>query len=214
MKQSDQSYMNVNSFYTITPTEFEIRCTHILKGYAEKEGLPNFTITHDEKVSAYDTSYQIDILASFTAIGTTITMLCECKRYKSPVKQEVVLALESKLQSIGAHKGIILSTSKFQRGAIEYAQAHGIALIQMTDRGPEYFSHSSGPFEEDPNDPFLYGERHLPPYRATLVTPNTEDDDNVVFPPQSLINSIYAEMNRLIEEQYGLSIKDRLSIGE
>ena len=37
------------------------------------------------------------------------------------------------LRAIGAQKGIVVSTSNFQSGAIDYAKAHGIALIQMTE---------------------------------------------------------------------------------
>lgn len=37
------------------------------------------------------------------------------------------------LRAIGAQKGIIVSTSNFQSGAIDYAKVHGIALIQMTE---------------------------------------------------------------------------------
>lgn len=198
--------MNENSFYSISPTEFEIRCRDILAGYAESEGLNDFTISHNVICPAHDTKYQIDVLASFTALGTTIKVLCECKRYKSPVKQEVVLALESKLHSLGAHKGIILSTSRFQKGAIEYAKAHGIALIHMTDHGPEHYSHSSGTTEEDPDDPFLYGERHLPPYRAVLITADSSGE-HLVFPPRSLLNAIYDEVDRLFEKVYGYSPK-------
>lgn len=201
--------MDANSFYTLTPTEFELRCKEILAGYAEKERLQNFKISHNEIISAYDTSYQIDVFASFTALGTTFKVLCECKRYKNPVKQETILTLEGKLRSIGAHKGIVISTSSFQRGAIDYANAHGIALIQVSDHGEEVYSHSSGAEEESPEDPFLYGERRMPPYRAILITGDS-DADNVVFPPKSLIAEILREMDSMMEQQYGISRKNNL----
>lgn len=37
------------------------------------------------------------------------------------------------LRTIGTQKGIVVSSSNFQSGAIDYAKAHRIALIQMTE---------------------------------------------------------------------------------
>ena len=38
-----------------------------------------------------------------------------------------------KIRATGAQKGILISTSGFQSGAIKYASEHGIALIQITE---------------------------------------------------------------------------------
>ena len=118
---------------SITPTEFEKYCIEILLSYAEEEKLPNFTITHDAKIAAYDGTYQIDIYAEFTAMSVTFKVLCECKQYSKPVGRDKVAELHGKLESIGANKGSLLATSGFQSGAIEYAKTHGIALIQVYD---------------------------------------------------------------------------------
>ena len=119
---------------SITPTEFEKYCVKILKGYAENEQLKEFVIVHNEKIIANDGEYQIDIYAEFTAMGVKFKVLGECKRYKYPIEREKVAVLADKLQSIGAHKGILISTSGFQSGAIKYAKTHGIALIQIFDK--------------------------------------------------------------------------------
>ncbi|WP_460948354.1 restriction endonuclease [Spirosoma daeguense] len=65
--------------------------------------------------------------------GGRITVLAECKKYKTPVKREKVEILYSRLQSLGAHKGMIFSTSGFQLGAIEFAAKHGIALVRLRE---------------------------------------------------------------------------------
>lgn len=46
--------------------------------------------------------------------------------------------MHDKIRQIGAHKGILISTSNFQKGAITYASEHGIALIQITNEGPRF----------------------------------------------------------------------------
>lgn len=85
----------------------------VLTAYAEEEWLKELTISHDRKIRGYDGKYQIDILAEFIALGTSIKILCECKRYKNTVKREKVTILKEKLESIGAQKGILISTGVF-----------------------------------------------------------------------------------------------------
>lgn len=196
----DQDYV-----CSITPTEFEKYCRDILLGYAEEEILHNFKIVHDVKLHAHDGTYQLDLYATFTAMGTEIKVICECKQYKNSVKREKVVALADKVRSLGAHKGILLSTSGFQSGAIQYAREHGLALIKVADRKWEYYSHSNGKNVCYENDPFLYGERQLPPYEAVDCTAQLERP-RIIYPTKSMIKKIYTEMNQLIREQLGLEI--------
>lgn len=142
------------SIHDMTPTDFEKWCRNFLTGYAESENLKDFTIQHDKKFKVSDGKYQIDIFAEFTAMGSQFKVLCECKRYKNRVNREKVAVLHRKLESIGAQKGILISTSDFQSGAIEYAKVHGIALIKVEDYHFEYLCHSSGQPNIDEDDPF------------------------------------------------------------
>ena len=196
---------NISYFYDLSPTEFEKYCLEILRGYAESENLNNFSIEHDKKIKVSDGKYQIDVYATFEALGCKIKILCECKRYKNPVNRDKVVILHKKLDSLGAHKGILMTNNRFQSGAIQYAKEHGIALIKVSTIGPEYFSHSNGLDNYSEDDPFLYGEKMLPPYRAVLVTKDS-DADFVVYPTSSEIEIIYKKMIQLINEQYGENI--------
>ena len=113
----------------MTATEFEFVVAEYLTELGKS--LPDFKIKHNLYLSAHDGVYQIDVLASYTALGVGMTVLVECKRYKNPVQRDVVQVLHDKLRSTGAHKGIIFSTSGFQDGAVQYALRHKIALITM-----------------------------------------------------------------------------------
>lgn len=188
----------------MSPTEFERCCLDILSGYAEEEGLKDFTITHNRIIPAPDGRYQIDVYAEFTALGSHFKVLCECKRYKNRVNREKVAVLHKKLDSIGAQKGILISTSDFQSGAIEYAKAHGIALIKAQDYHFEYLSHSSGQTEDD-NDPFLYAERNMPPYVGIDCT-TVSGISAKVFPTRTIIKKLNEEMNQQIREKMGIDI--------
>lgn len=148
----------------ISATEFELFCLETLKAYAEKEKLNDFTIKHNQKIKSDDGIYQIDVLVEYTALGTKNTILIECKKYRNSVKKEVVNALQAKLQSLGAQKGIIISTSGFQSGAVQYAEKHGIALWQVFDNYIKHISASANNQMSDYMKLQLEVEKHLPKY--------------------------------------------------
>lgn len=66
-----------------------------------------------------DGTYVIDVTVRFRLLGADFLMLFECKRHTSPVKREDVQVLKDKLRSTGAHKGVVVAASGFQRGALE-----------------------------------------------------------------------------------------------
>lgn len=150
----------------LTPSEFEKYCTEILKAYAEKESLKNFTINHNKKIKTNDGDYQIDIYAEFTALGVKFKVLAECKRYSYPIEREIVAILANKIQSIGAQKGILLSTSGFQSGAAKFAKVHGIALIQVMDSYVKHIYNSIDPKDPLCNQLLMEWDSYLPKYFA------------------------------------------------
>ena len=191
---------------SISPTEFEEFCVELLKNYAKEEHLNVFVIKHDVKQKAPDGTYQLDIYASFTALNVELKILCECKKDSSQVKRERVELLEGRLKSLGMHKGILLSTSGFQSGAIQYAKAHGIALIQVFDHSCRKYSHSAGPNTEVyENDPLKYIEDHWLPYRAICFSDKAEEPV-VLYPTAEIVNAIYAEASKLLKDQYGFEV--------
>ncbi|MDO4314863.1 MAG: restriction endonuclease [Oscillospiraceae bacterium] len=134
---------------SISPTEFEKLCLEILKGYAEVEHLSDFSIQHNVCIPADDGTYQIDVYARFIAMGVEFKVITECKRYSAPVTREKVAVLNDKVRSLGAHKGIMISTCGFQSGAYEYAKKHGIALLQIIDRNVMHIMNAAKPETEE-----------------------------------------------------------------
>lgn len=115
----------------ITPKEFE----EYVKDWFDCEGinLKSYKSSLNNKASADDGIYEIDIDITYDALGVEFRILVECKKYSNSIKREVLQVLHQKIQSIGAHKGIICSTSDFQSGALEYAKKHGIACIKVAE---------------------------------------------------------------------------------
>ena len=73
-------------------------------------------------------TYEIDCSAEIQFKELRLHFIVECKFWSNRVTQDVVLSLKSKLDDLGAHKGIVVSRGGFQSGAIKVARANGIAL--------------------------------------------------------------------------------------
>jgi restriction system protein len=135
----------------ITPKEFELLVRDLITAEGQRENLPFLEVQHDTKEKGADGTYQIDIKATFQIFGgSAITVLIECKHHKSSIKREKVELLYSRLQSLGAQKGILCSTSPFQQGAIDFAKAHGIALVFVMEGRFTYETRSAEPQKFDP----------------------------------------------------------------
>jgi restriction system protein len=129
---------------TLSPEEFELTVKSMLD--TDGEGLTDYRSGHREVISGHDGDYEFDVTVRFTALGATYLTLIECKHYKSRVEREKVQALWAKIQSVGAHKGIMFASAGFQSGAVEFANSHGIALVEIADGRSSYLI-KGGPFD-------------------------------------------------------------------
>ena len=135
-------------------------------------------------------------------------ILAECKQHKKRVGRDKVEVLESRLRSLGAQKGLLLSTAGFQSGAIQFAEKHGIALIQVFDTHEKWYSHSGGPDEiTEEDDPVVYGEKHMPRYQAHLIT---SDSCETIYPTRTMANEVFKVMNELSLKKYGYKMYPNL----
>ena len=115
----------------LTPTEFEEWVARVFK--AAGTTLDGFEVTLGDRVKGSDGSYNFDATVRFEWAGVRLFVIIEAKMHTNPIKRELVQILHSKVASVGAHKGILVSTAQFQEGALEFARAHGIALIRVTE---------------------------------------------------------------------------------
>lgn len=207
---NNEEYFGQERVCNLTPLEFEEYCYKILQGYAEEEKLMDFSIVHNVKLAANDGIYQIDIYATYMALGVEMKIICECKQYKNRVNRDKVVLLADKVRTLGAQKGILLSTSGFQSGAIKYAKEHGIALIQVFDTRVNFYSHSAEPESViDENDPFYFGRKHMPVFRAHLITADT-DFHSTVYPTRAMFMKAFKEVDKLGQKMYGISVFDKM----
>ena len=116
----------------ITPGEFEQFVAEQLIGSAFPL-VDDLKVTLHERITRPDGTYDFDATIRFNVAGMSFLVLVEAKRRKNPIKRELVQVLHQKIQSVGAHKGIMVSTAPYQSGALIFAIEYGIALVTMTE---------------------------------------------------------------------------------
>lgn len=178
MEQNPESPWNPAIPVAITPTEFELQVRDWLTRAAS---IGAFEAKHQGVVSGQGGEYAIDVLARLIIFsGAEIVVLAECKHQRRPVERDEILVLEGKLRDVGAHKGMLFSTSGFQRGAIQVAASRRIATVTFLDGKWLYETKSVGPSSPPPS------WVRLPRFAGQRLTPteggcscHVIDDDQV-----------------------------------
>jgi restriction system protein len=154
---------------SIAPDAFEREVKAILDAAGAE--LVEYRSEHRSKVVGLDGVYEIDVLARFSALGVEFRVLVECKHQRNAVKRDVVQVLHDRVRATGAQKGILVSTAQFQSGALEYARAHGIALVQLVEGRSTYFTRGLG----GPTEPPPWA--NIPAYAGWMVSLSSEGSE-------------------------------------
>lgn len=87
----------------------------------------------DATIRGVRTSHDVDVLVTSHYVGFDITWIVECKHWKNPVNKLHVLGLREIVSDVGADRGILLSESGFQSGAIEAANLTNIQVTSLAN---------------------------------------------------------------------------------
>jgi hypothetical protein len=74
---------------------------------------------------------QFDVTIRFKNGFYEYLTVIECKNYAEPVPAEKVDALVTKSRDVGANKAIMVSSSSYQKGALDVARRHNIQLLSL-----------------------------------------------------------------------------------
>ncbi len=134
MVPDDQGVARATAHYPsadITPAQFEQFVSDTFQSV--RTIVNDLKVTLHDKIVGVDGEYDFDATIRFSMGGMNFLTLIEAKRHKNPIKRELVQVLNDKLRSVGAQKGVMISTAPYQSGALEYAKVHGIALVTVTE---------------------------------------------------------------------------------
>jgi len=87
----------------------------------------------DATVSGVRGVHKVDVLVRLTHFGLNVIWIVECKLWKTAVPKDKVLTLQQIVQDIGADRGLLMSESGFQAGAIRCTQSSNITLSSLAE---------------------------------------------------------------------------------
>ena len=72
-----------------------------------------------------------------SASEPSLKTLIECKDYNSPIQVDKLTDFSVRIEDVAAHKGIFVTSSKFQKGALDWAKSKGIGLVLLDKSNKE-----------------------------------------------------------------------------
>lgn len=76
-------------------------------------------------------THKVDVAVRHSRAGVEQLWIVECKQWKSSVKKEVIAALATIVEDVGADRGFVFCESGFQRGARDAARHTNITLTSI-----------------------------------------------------------------------------------
>ncbi len=92
-----------------------------------------FEAENDVTVQGVRTNHDVDVLVKIQHAGIDIIWIVECKFWESRVSKLHVLALREIVTDIGADRGILLSESGFQSGALSAASYTNVECTSLSE---------------------------------------------------------------------------------
>jgi len=115
-----------------TASEYQDFIYRVCEALDEADGIVAYrNKTYTGRVSRRKITMEVSFEGQL--LGVRILGLVECKCYKSRVEVSDVEGFHSKLDDIGAHKGIMFTTVGYEAGAKNVAKGRGIALFMLRE---------------------------------------------------------------------------------
>jgi hypothetical protein len=89
--------------------------------------------TTEEHLEGVRGTHEVDVVVRQATAGIGQLWIVECKRWKRSINKLHVAALAEIVEDVGADRGILLSESGFQAGAIRMANSRNITLSSISD---------------------------------------------------------------------------------
>jgi hypothetical protein len=117
-----------------TGKEYEILTQIIFNQIVNQNSVETINVKRDVTLQGIVSSHQIDVYWEFKYADIMYHTIIQCKDWNSPVKQEHLFTLNQVLQDLPYQpRGIVVTKTGYQEGALEFAKAHGIELFELRE---------------------------------------------------------------------------------
>jgi hypothetical protein len=89
--------------------------------------------TTDESIAGARGTHRVDVAVRTKRVGISQLWIIECKLWRRRVSKDHVSVLSNIVQDVGADRGIMLSESGFQAGAIPLARHSNVTLTSLSE---------------------------------------------------------------------------------
>lgn len=130
--------------------EFENQAKNFLRKSLKRTTGREIHIRHQSDIKSIDGSvFNIDLSYELEIGKIKYLTIVECKSWKNSVSRDVIMTVEQKRVALKAQKAVVITSGKFQKGAIEYAKNNSIALFQLRNRGQvRQLNHFAGNYKD------------------------------------------------------------------
>ncbi len=109
--------------------DYELLTKEIYQKILQSEDVTNVDVKHDTQIKGRSgVDHQVDISWQFKQAGLQHTVLIECKNYASTITLEKIRNFFAVLHDIGNCRGIMVTKTGYQEGALQFANFYGIDL--------------------------------------------------------------------------------------
>jgi hypothetical protein len=103
---------------------YELLVREIYQQMLAQDQAGNVAVEHDVQKQGRATSHQLDVYWELRLGGVLHKVAVQAKRWKNPIRKGEVLTFKGVLDDLPGTIGIMISSSRFQKGAVEVPKRH------------------------------------------------------------------------------------------
>jgi Restriction endonuclease len=119
---------------------YELLVREIYQQMLDQDQAVNVVVQHNVQRQGRATSHQIDVYWEFCLGGVTHKVAVQAKRWKNPIRKGDVLTFKGVLEDLPGTIGIMVASSRYQKGAVDVAEAAGIMICNLQENLASPFS--------------------------------------------------------------------------
>lgn len=128
-----------------TGKKYEILTQGVFQKIIDQHFVKTVEVKHNVILKGKTTNHQIDVFWEYEISGILYQTLVQTKDWASAVKQEQLLTFKAVLDDLpGQPRGVFVTKTGYQSGALEVAEKNGIVLYELRKPGQIDFSGQIG----------------------------------------------------------------------
>lgn len=125
--------MTNKSSVPVSSKGYELIVREIYQQMLDQDQAQNVDVQHNVQKQGRATSHQIDVYWEFCLGGVTHKVAVQAKRWKNPIRKGDVLTFKGVLEDLPGTIGIMVTSSRYQKGAVDVAKAAGIMICNLQE---------------------------------------------------------------------------------